>query len=151
MNLSLPHPDGDRPSSGEHAIFFLLHLPDWGRVSIEASMRGKGLYCRFTVSDPEVSTFSMMPFQNSGSFEPDRLPTCLLPRQPGKMVQTWLRNWERRETWLNIVVQGIQPTLRKMEDRRWRIEIEDRNMQFSIFNPLFKEVLLWIRKRKKHR
>jgi hypothetical protein len=108
MNLSLPRPDGDRSSSGEHAIFFLLHLPDWGRVSIEANMKGKGLYCRFTVSDPEVSTFLNDAFPelrarlNRIGFQPHLAVSI---ESPEKMVQTWLGELEeRREAWLNIVV-----------------------------------------------
>ena len=57
LNFSFPRP-GAEPSAGEEStIFFLLHFPDWGRMGIEARVRGKSLYCAFTVSDPKIKEF----------------------------------------------------------------------------------------------
>jgi hypothetical protein len=54
LNFSSPRQRGRAPGKEGLSILFLLHLPDWGRMRIEAKVRGKGLYCSFTVSNPEV-------------------------------------------------------------------------------------------------
>jgi hypothetical protein len=57
LNISLPR-RGSRGHPEEHvSILFLLHLPQWGRVTIDVTMRGKSLSCQFRVTDPEVSKF----------------------------------------------------------------------------------------------
>jgi hypothetical protein len=108
MNLSLPRPDGDRSSSDEHSILFLLDLPEWGRVSIGVKIRGKGLYCRFTVSDPDLSAFLIEAFPelsaqlNRIGFQP-HLDVSV--ESPEKMVQAWVSEiGERGKSWLNIVI-----------------------------------------------
>jgi flagellar hook-length control protein FliK len=54
LNFSFPRQDGEAPEKEGLSILFLLHLPDWGRMRIEVRVKGKGLYCSFMVSDPEV-------------------------------------------------------------------------------------------------
>jgi hypothetical protein len=57
MNLSLPRQGAETSAEEESTIFFLLHFPDWGRMRIEARVKGKSLYCSFTVSDPKIKEF----------------------------------------------------------------------------------------------
>ncbi len=54
LNFSFPRQEGERPEKEGLSILFLLHLPDWGRMRIEVRVKGKGLYCSFMVSNPEV-------------------------------------------------------------------------------------------------
>jgi hypothetical protein len=54
LNFSFPRQDGRAPEKEGLSILFLLHLPDWGRMRIDVRVNGKGLYCSFMVSDPEV-------------------------------------------------------------------------------------------------
>jgi hypothetical protein len=54
LNFSFPRQEGEAPGKEGLSILFLLHLPDWGRMRIEVRVKGKGLYCSFMVSDPEV-------------------------------------------------------------------------------------------------
>jgi flagellar hook-length control protein FliK len=56
LNFSFPRQDGEAPEKEGLSILFLLHLPEWGRMRIEVRVKGKGLYCSFMVSDPEVKT-----------------------------------------------------------------------------------------------
>jgi hypothetical protein len=57
LNISLPRQDEGAPEKEGVSILFLLHLPGWGRMRIEVRVKGKGLYCSFMVSDPEVKRF----------------------------------------------------------------------------------------------
>ena len=57
LNFSFPRQGGETSADGESTIFFLLHFPDWGRMKIEARVKGKSLYCSFTVSDPKIKEF----------------------------------------------------------------------------------------------
>jgi hypothetical protein len=54
LNFSFPRSGAETAAEEESTIFFLLHFPDWGRMKIEARVKGEGLYCSFTVSDPEI-------------------------------------------------------------------------------------------------
>jgi hypothetical protein len=67
MSLSLPQSDKENSSSEEISILFLLHMPGWGRMTVEVRMTGKGLSCRFHLSDPEIGDFlrSAFPTLNS--------------------------------------------------------------------------------------
>jgi hypothetical protein len=57
LNFSLPRQGAETSPEDESTIFFLLHFPDWGRMRIEARVKGKSLYCSFTVSDPKIKKF----------------------------------------------------------------------------------------------
>ncbi|MGQ9646420.1 MAG: hypothetical protein ACUVWO_07785 [Thermodesulfobacteriota bacterium] len=62
MSIS-PRPSSPVLSDSEAiSIFFLLHMPDWGRVSIEAKVRGKDLYCLFKVTKPDIVAFLSQAF-----------------------------------------------------------------------------------------
>lgn len=54
LNFSFPRQGAETSAEEEFSIFFLLHFPDWGRVRIEVRVKGKSLYCSFTVSAPKV-------------------------------------------------------------------------------------------------
>ena len=54
LNFSFPRQEGEAPGKERLSILFLLHLPDWGRMRIDVRVKGRGLYCSFMVSDPEV-------------------------------------------------------------------------------------------------
>ena len=53
MNFTFPRQGAETSAKEEFSLLFLLHLPDWGRMRIEVRVKGKALYCSFTVSDPE--------------------------------------------------------------------------------------------------
>lgn len=57
INISLPNSESGRSESEETSILFLLDMPALGKMSIEVKINGKGLYCRFHVTRPEVSVF----------------------------------------------------------------------------------------------
>jgi hypothetical protein len=57
LNLSFPRQGAETSAEEESTILFLLHFPDWGRMRIEARVKGKSLYCSFTVSDPKIKEF----------------------------------------------------------------------------------------------
>lgn len=54
LNFSFPRQGAETSAEEEFSIFFLLHFPDWGRMRIEVRVKGKSLYCSFTVSAPKV-------------------------------------------------------------------------------------------------
>jgi hypothetical protein len=54
LNFSFPRQGAEPSAEEEFSIFFLLHFPDWGRMRIEVRVKGKSLYCSFTVSAPKV-------------------------------------------------------------------------------------------------
>jgi hypothetical protein len=54
LKFSFPHRGREALEQEELSILFLLHLPDWGRMRIEARIKEKGLYCTFMVSEPQV-------------------------------------------------------------------------------------------------
>jgi len=62
MNISLQRPDPHCSDPEEMSILFLLQLPEWGKINIAVKMKGKGLYCWFKVSNPEVSDFLSQAF-----------------------------------------------------------------------------------------
>ena len=57
LNFSFPRQGAATSAEEESSILFLLHFPDWGRMRIEVRVKGKSLYCSFTVSDPKVKEF----------------------------------------------------------------------------------------------
>jgi len=57
LNFSFPRPGAGSSAEEESTIIFLLHFPDWGKMKVEARVRGKSLYCSFTVSDPKIKEF----------------------------------------------------------------------------------------------
>lgn len=57
LNFSFPRQGAETSAEEESTIFFLLHFPDWGRMKIEARVKGKSLYCSFTVSDSKIKEF----------------------------------------------------------------------------------------------
>lgn len=57
LHLSLPQSGSDRLDPEGMSMLFLLHLPEWGRMSIEVRMTGKRLYGRFFFSSDEVTAF----------------------------------------------------------------------------------------------
>jgi hypothetical protein len=57
LNFYFPRQGAETSTEEESTIFFLLHFPDWGRIRIEARVKGKSLYCSFTVSDPKIKEF----------------------------------------------------------------------------------------------
>jgi hypothetical protein len=57
FDLSLPR-EKSAPEKGDgFSVLFLLNLPDLGKVRIEVQIKGKDLFCRFVVSEGEVSEF----------------------------------------------------------------------------------------------
>ncbi len=62
MSISLPPSAPDLSDSEGISISFLLHMPEWGKVRIEAQVRGKALYCLFKVPEPEIATFLSQAF-----------------------------------------------------------------------------------------
>ncbi len=57
LHLSLPQSGSDHSDPEGMSILFLLHLPEWGRMSIEVRMTGKRLYGQFLLSSDEVASF----------------------------------------------------------------------------------------------
>jgi hypothetical protein len=57
FDLSLPR-EKSAPEKGDgFSVLFLLNLPDLGKVRIEVQIKEKDLFCRFVVSEGEVSEF----------------------------------------------------------------------------------------------
>jgi hypothetical protein len=57
FNLSLPR-EKPAPETGDgFSVLFLLNLPHLGKVRIEVQIKEKDLFCRFAVSEGEVSEF----------------------------------------------------------------------------------------------
>jgi hypothetical protein len=57
FDLSLPR-EKSAPGKGKgFSVLFLLNLPDLGKVRIEVQIKEKDLFCRFVVSEGEVSEF----------------------------------------------------------------------------------------------
>ena len=98
MSLSLSHPEAGRSDSGGISLLFLLRMPEWGRLCVEVRMRGKGIYCRFVVSDPEVSAFldkgfpELLEKLNGMGFQPH---LSLSVETDEGMVQDWFGEMER--------------------------------------------------------
>lgn len=57
LHLSLPQSGSDRSDPEGMSMLFLLHLPEWGKMSIEVRMTGKKLYGRFLLSSEEATSF----------------------------------------------------------------------------------------------
>ncbi|MBM4339158.1 MAG: flagellar hook-length control protein FliK [Deltaproteobacteria bacterium] len=57
LYLSLSQSGSGRSEPEGMSMLFLLHLPEWGRMSIEVRMSGKKLYGRFLFSSDEVTSF----------------------------------------------------------------------------------------------
>ncbi len=57
VQISLPRFRKDPSEPEDVAVLFLLDMPDWGRLSLEARMKGENLYGLFKVSDPGVASF----------------------------------------------------------------------------------------------
>jgi hypothetical protein len=57
FNLSLPREKSDPEKGNGFSVLFLLNLPDLGKVRIEVQIKEKDLFCRFVVSEGEVSEF----------------------------------------------------------------------------------------------
>ena len=57
LHLSLPHSGSGGSETGGLSMLFLLHMPEWGRMSIEVRWTGKKLYGRFLFSRDEVTSF----------------------------------------------------------------------------------------------
>jgi len=57
LHLSLPQSGSDRSDPEGMSMLFLLHLPEWGKMSIEVRMTGKNLYGQFFFSSDEVTSF----------------------------------------------------------------------------------------------
>ncbi len=55
--LSLPNPESEGPEGRARTIQILLHLPEWGRVSLEMKMIGKRLLGQWCFSLEEVADF----------------------------------------------------------------------------------------------
>jgi flagellar hook-length control protein FliK len=57
LNLSFPRKKNGPTEEEGTSVLFLLNLPALGRVRIEVQIQEKDLFCRFNVSDPQVSEF----------------------------------------------------------------------------------------------
>ena len=57
FNLSLPREKSAPEKGNGFSVLFLLNLPDLGKVRIEVQIKEKDLFCRFVVSEGEVSEF----------------------------------------------------------------------------------------------
>ena len=57
LNLSFPRKKTGPAEKEGASVLFLLNLPALGRVRIEVQIQEKELFCRFMVSDPQVSEF----------------------------------------------------------------------------------------------
>jgi hypothetical protein len=57
FNLSLPREKSSPERGNGFSVLFMLNLPDLGKVRIEVQIKGKDLFCRFVVSEGEVSEF----------------------------------------------------------------------------------------------
>ena len=108
LNISLPHKDPHESHSEETSILFLLCLPEWGKMSIEVKMKGKGLSCRFKVSDPEVSAFLKAAFPELNErldrvgFQPQ---LTISTENPENILQAWFHELEGEvKSLLNVVV-----------------------------------------------
>ena len=107
MNLSQQASGRDLSESEEISILFLLHLPEWGEVSIEVKVRGTGLYCLFKVTDPEVSTFLNQAFPdleralNRIGFQ---VQVGISVEDPEKIPQSFVSEQMESESLLNIVI-----------------------------------------------
>ncbi len=55
--LSLPSFESDPSTDTGMSMLFLLHLPEWGKMSIEVRLTGKKLYGRFLLSSEEATSF----------------------------------------------------------------------------------------------
>ena len=57
FDLSLPREKSAPEKENGFSVLFLLNLPDLGKVRIEVQIKEKDLFCRFVVSEGEVSEF----------------------------------------------------------------------------------------------
>jgi hypothetical protein len=108
LHLSCPQSGSDRPESEGMSMLFLLHLPEWGRMSIEVRMAGKRLYGRFLLSSDEVTSFF------SGAINELRrrllhlgfqAELCVSTQTPEKIVEFFLSEMKGNDgSLLNLVV-----------------------------------------------
>lgn len=108
LHLSLPQAGSERSESGGMSMLFLLHLPEWGRMSIEVRLRGKRLLGRFFFSSEEVTAFfsgAIVELQKRFlqlGFQPEiRVST----QTPEKIVELFLNEMKGSDSsLLNLVV-----------------------------------------------
>jgi flagellar hook-length control protein FliK len=110
VELNFSFPRQDRKATGKEglSILFLLHLPDWGRMRIEVRVKGKGLYCSFLVSDPEVKKVLKQAFPElsqslkQAGFEPLLQVSVESSERIGQSLVPDMKKWA--DSLLNIVV-----------------------------------------------
>jgi hypothetical protein len=108
LNFSFPRQEGEGTGKEGLSILFLLHLPDWGRMRIEVRVKGKGLYCSFMVSDPEVKKVLTQAFPqlsqslNQAGYEPFLQVSVESVERIGRSLVPDIEKWT--DSLLNIVV-----------------------------------------------
>jgi hypothetical protein len=107
LHISLPHFKKGQSEPEDIGVLILLDMPDWGRLSLEAKMRGENVYGVFRVSNPEVEPF----LADNLSRLKDRLAemgfTPRLDVSVGaleKSSQSLLREWGGVDSLLNVVI-----------------------------------------------
>lgn len=108
LQLSLPQTGSNAPDQDGMSMLFLLHLPEWGRMSIEVRMTGKRLYGRFLLSSEEVTIFFREAIPELQrrllqlGFQPEMRAST---QTPEKMVETFLNEMKGSDrSLLNLIV-----------------------------------------------
>lgn len=108
LHLSLPQSGSDRSDPEGMSMLFLLHLPEWGKMSIEVRMTGKNLYGRFFFSSDEAASFfsgalnELQRRLHHLGFQSEMLVST---RTPEKIVEIFLSEMKgNNRSLLNLVV-----------------------------------------------
>jgi hypothetical protein len=107
VQISLPRGRGDASEPEEFTVLFLLDMPDWGRLSLEATLKGKKFYGLFKVSDPAVASFlqenlpGLQERLNEMGFAPQLNVSA---EAPEKSSQHILSEMEGIDSLLNVVI-----------------------------------------------
>jgi hypothetical protein len=108
FDLSLPREKSAPGKGSGFSILFLLNLPDLGKVRIEVQIKEKDLFCRFVVSEGEVSEFLKqgLPLLRERLEGLGFQPSLQMTAGPVEMEkEIYLRDLEREsQTLLSVVI-----------------------------------------------
>ena len=108
FDLSLPREKSAPGKGNGFSVLFLLNLPDLGKVRIEVQIKEKDLFCRFVVSEGEVSEFlkQALPLLRERLEGLGFQPSLQMTAGPVEMEkEIYLRDLEREsQTLLSVVI-----------------------------------------------
>jgi hypothetical protein len=108
FDLSLPREKSAPGKENGFSVLFLLNLPDLGKVRIEVQIKEKDLFCRFVVSEGEVSEFLKqgLPLLRERLEGLGFQPSLQMTAGPVEMEkEIYLRDLEREsQTLLSVVI-----------------------------------------------